>query len=155
MNSPGIVENLIDLWNILNSFSLCMEEKDKIVWKDGVDLSFTVKGCYEFLSSSFIPFGSVNIFDKEYTYTWKMHVPLKIKTFIWRCFIKRLPTKDSFVYQGILSNTSDISCVFYGVVPEFSYHSLFLCHVAVLFWKEVAVELILCSSKRLIFWIVF
>ncbi|XP_058755346.1 uncharacterized protein LOC131628532 [Vicia villosa] len=137
-NNPGLIDDLFLLHDNLNLVSPKKEGKDKVVWNDSVDHSFWVKGCYDYLSSSFVPFGPANFNDKAFSLIWKMRVPLKIKAFGWRCFIEKIPTKDLLVRRGILSNFNDISCVFCGANTESTYHLFIGCQVVTLVWKEVA-----------------
>src|SRR4051812_40785249 len=106
-DSPSLIDDLIMLHGNLNLVSSNMVGKDKVVWNDSVDLSFSIKGCYDYLSFSFVPFGLANINDKAFSLIWKMKVPLKIKAFGWRCFIEKIPTKDSLVHRGIFTNSND------------------------------------------------
>lgn len=78
-------------------------------------------------------FGSRNWYD-----IWKVQVPVKIKAFVWRCFLNRIPTKYLLAIRGIFPLSSNLDCAFYGVVTESSLHFLLLCVLVDLVWKELA-----------------
>src|SRR4051812_28366845 len=66
-----------------------------------------------------------------------MDVPTKIKSFGWRCFIDRLPTRRALSYRSILpfSNTSGVFCC---LCEEIGGHMLLLCHSVNLVWRKIA-----------------
>lgn len=75
-------------------------------------LVFSVLSCYEVLTSRYVHFSPPNCFDFVLKCLWKVEVPLKCKTFGWRCFNNRIPTKDSLAFRGIISPPLNLACVF-------------------------------------------
>lgn len=78
------------------------------------------------MCGSKVKFGPPNRFDFGFDSLWKVKVPVKIKAFVWRCFLDRIPMKDSLFFRGIIPSSSNLYCVFCGVVLESFLHSLLL-----------------------------
>nr|GLL16747.1 uncharacterized protein LOC109177106 [Ipomoea trifida] len=65
------------------------KQEDKLIWIHEDQGNYSVKSCYKKLQGSFtsqqVPF---------WTKVWRMHLPPKIKAFLWQLFSKSLPTVD-------------------------------------------------------------
>lgn len=107
------------------------------MWEEGSDGSFSVSSNCRILNCRWIPNGLIERYDSAMEKVWKMEVPYKIKVFGWRCFINRLPTRDLLVSRGI-NSISTINCMYCGINPESSLHSLLECCSSVLVWKDIA-----------------
>ena len=77
-----------------------------------------------------------NIFSK----IWRIHVPLKIRIFLWQLIRKRLPTNDNIRRRRGPSNGQ---CALCGG-PEDANHIFFTCSLARFVWSAVR-ELLHCS----------
>lgn len=62
---------------------------------------------------------------------------MKVKAFIWRCFLDRVPTRATLEARGII-NTHVSLCCFYGIFAETINHLFLDCVVASLVWNDMA-----------------
>ncbi|KAI5391406.1 hypothetical protein KIW84_076275 [Lathyrus oleraceus] len=68
---------------------------------------------------------------------WKTHSPFKVRTFVWRCFLNRISTKDQLRRRGLLHSPYDFPCTLCFQVEEDLGHLFFNCRVADVIWKKV------------------
>ncbi|XP_058726906.1 uncharacterized protein LOC131598307 [Vicia villosa] len=129
---------LDNIFLLLAEATLSPSRADSARWKILSDGHYTVASCYHFLCSFYVPFGPANRFDSAFLDIWKLDAPLKVKAFGWRCFINKLPTKDSLLNKGIISNTSNMECVFCADYNESLLHSFLSCRNAGVVWREMA-----------------
>ncbi|XP_058759378.1 uncharacterized protein LOC131632655 [Vicia villosa] len=73
-----------------------------------------------------------------YIAIWKVEAPLKVKAFSWRCFLNKVPTKDSLLSKGILNSSSNLECTFCDEFHESLYHSFLSCRNANIVWREMS-----------------
>ncbi|XP_058784312.1 uncharacterized protein LOC131659088 [Vicia villosa] len=85
-----------------------------------------------------IPLGPENRFDMAFMAIWKVEAHLKVKAFGWRCFLNKVPTKDSLLSKGILNSSSNLECTFYDEFHESLYHSFLSCWNAGIVWREMS-----------------
>lgn len=63
--------------------------------------------------------------------------PFRVRTFIWRCFTNRIPTKDQLVCRYILHSPHGLPCVLCFQADEELSHLFFNCRMAKLIWGKV------------------
>ncbi|XP_058733668.1 uncharacterized protein LOC131605312 [Vicia villosa] len=124
----------------LEEFGGWKEERDSVVWigKTAADKVFSVASCYDFYMRHRIPFGPCNKSDEAFGLLWKTEVPFKIKSFDWRLFHNRLPTKDLLLCRGMSIPLDSLNCVLCGNCEETIKHFFFSCSVVKKVWVEVA-----------------
>lgn len=130
-----LAEKLL-LDEVLRPVQPCARRTDSIAWKFDKSLIFSVGNCHEIINFKSIPFGPTDRFNLALEKVWKEEVFVKIKAFRWQCFINILPTYDSLVARGMFPSPN-ISCVFCSSRVEYSLHSILLCHITGLVWKDV------------------
>ncbi|XP_058742108.1 uncharacterized protein LOC131614555 [Vicia villosa] len=135
---PGLLAKLLDLRALLESFRGLHDEKDVVSWHLDLDNGYSVSSCYHQYTLLRTPFGPHNRNDEALENVWKMEVPFKIKAFVWRLFVNRLPTKDFLVYRGINFTSSNLNCIFCDRQLENRDHLFFNCDVIKVVWKEIA-----------------
>ncbi|XP_058787437.1 uncharacterized protein LOC131661813 [Vicia villosa] len=135
---PGIALDYSILRNLLESFGGFQEGKDLVEWSLDSEKGFTVSSCYSIYAQKRIPFGPFNRHDEALELIWKVEIPFRIKSFGWRLFVNRLPTKDLLVYRGINLTSTNLKCVFCDLHLEDRDHIFFKCVVINYVWKEIA-----------------
>ncbi|XP_058726062.1 uncharacterized protein LOC131597376 [Vicia villosa] len=111
---------------------------DTACWHQGVEGVFSVSSCYKSLNRQHIPLGPDNRFDLAFIALWKVEAPLKVKAFGWRCFLNKVPMKDSLLSKGILNSTANLECTFCDEFHESLYHSFLSCRNAGIVWREMS-----------------
>ncbi|XP_058777732.1 uncharacterized protein LOC131651991 [Vicia villosa] len=138
VHESGIFLEYTVLRDLLESFRGLQEGKDCVEWSLDAEKGFTVSSCYSRYAQVCIPFGPYNRCDDALELIWKMKVPFRIKSFGWRLFVNRLPTKDQLVYRGINITSSNLKCVFCDMHLEDRDHIFFKCNMIKFVWKEIA-----------------
>lgn len=121
---------------LLRQFQPVWDGLDSIVWIHGSEGCFSVKDFFSIIRSLRFWYGPREQFDLALELVWRLDVPYKVKTFRWRCFINKLPTKDLLANRCILSS-SNTSCIFCSNVGESALHSLLCCHNMDLVWRDM------------------
>ncbi|XP_058775755.1 uncharacterized protein LOC131650031 [Vicia villosa] len=132
LNSFSVLKDSLDSFGGLNN------SKDYAVWLLDLEKGYTVASCYGLYASRRIPYGPPIKGDEAFNLIWKADVPFKIKAFVWRLFLNRLPTKDLLVYRGIAITHSNLNCTFCEAHVEEADHLFSKCFVIKLVWKEIA-----------------
>ncbi|XP_058747131.1 uncharacterized protein LOC131620130 [Vicia villosa] len=114
------------------------DSPDTARWQHGVDGIFAVSSCYNWLNLQHIPPGPDDRFHSAFSAIWKVEAPAKVKAFGWRCFLNKLPTKDSLLRKGILNSSSNLECAFCGDCHESLLHSFLSCRNSVIVWREMS-----------------
>ncbi|XP_058774343.1 uncharacterized protein LOC131648617 [Vicia villosa] len=136
--AAALENDLNSIAQMLTEAGLTGSHADFAVWKLQTNGVYTVASCYHFLCSHFVPFGPANRYDSAFIDIWKIDVPLKVKAFGWRCFINKVPTKDSLLFKGIIAYTSNLDCVFCADCNESLLYSFLSCRNAGIVWREMA-----------------
>ena len=107
--------------------------EDSLVWPHTTDGSYSVKSAYQLLSAetrSALP-SSSNTEDCKpfWNRVWKLHVPKKVKHFLWRASRESLPTELNLFSQHILHDKLCSLCEEHpeDTIPEDTIHCLWLC----------------------------
>lgn len=69
--------------------------------------------------------------SKALSILWILPAPFSIKTFGWRSFFNRLPSKDKLLSRGVISSSNDLLCVLCNSYDENMDHLFFRGKVAV------------------------
>jgi len=86
---------------------LCSSCDDIIVWASSSKGSFESKNAYPLANGT-----SNNNPSLSRKSIWKLDTLPKIQSFLWKCFLHRIPTKDIIEIRGF---TGDVKCqIFYG-----------------------------------------
>lgn len=120
-------DDTVALIQLMAAAPLLSSQPDAASWQQGEDGIFSVSSCYTTLSRNYIPFGPENRFDLLFLAIWKVEVPTKVKAFKWRCFLNKVPTKDSLLKRGLINSTSNLKCVFCNDFDETLHHSFLFC----------------------------
>ena len=107
--------------------------EDSLIWPHTTDRSYSVKNAYQLLSAetrSALP-SSSNTEDCKpfWNRVWKLHVPNKVKHFLWRASRESLPTELNLFSQHILHDKLCSLCEEHpeDTIPEDTIHCLWLC----------------------------
>lgn len=101
------------------------ESEDSRVWKHTKDGIFTVKSCYDALSTK-------NLADFPYRAVWNSKVPTKISFFIWLVHHNSILTQDVLMGRGRpMANR----CIMCKLEAETTNHLLLHCPVATKIWN--------------------
>jgi zinc-binding in reverse transcriptase len=98
---------------------------DTIIWRWNSSGLFTTQSAYQLLVFR-------GVIDHNYTVWWSVHVPLKIKLFMWLTHHKKILTKDVLSKRGWLGATQCRLCA----AEEIINHLFFQCSFVqdVWFW---------------------
>ncbi|OVA00061.1 Reverse transcriptase zinc-binding domain [Macleaya cordata] len=72
----------------LDQVTLNREADDELVWKPGIDGSFSVSSFYEILS------GVSKIERPVFKIIWKAPIPYRVNFFVWEASLHRIHTQD-------------------------------------------------------------
>lgn len=144
----GLAEKLQCLREQLCDWQPVLGSSDSAFWMPESDGIFSIISCHKLISSQRIPHGPSDRFDSVLGSVWRMEVPIKIKSFGWKCFVNILPSKEQLSYRGIIF-ISNHSCVFSCCNCETTLHSLLVCHVVDLVWKDMRLGSV-CMTIKLV-----
>lgn len=125
----GLIQNLFCLWEAEMIMKIHVSEvstEDVLVWPLSSDGNYSVKSTYRLLATERIngfPSLSSGGCSLLWKHLWKIHVPQRIKHFIWRVANDCLPTKQNFVRRKI---PVDESCSLCDDYQETIMHVLWL-----------------------------
>lgn len=106
---------------------------DKRIWVFSKHGSYPVKSGYRFYMDRFSSLSQHQV-DGDWFALWKLHVPPKVKVFLWRCCCDTLPTIMRLQSKGILC---PIVCVYYENDLENTCHCFFTCPFSQRCWQEL------------------
>ena len=106
--------------------------QDQVLWKHAKNGVYQIKFAYELLLKEWEG-TSHNAQDqgRVWNILWKVQVPLKINTFVWKLLKDSLPTMLALKIRGI---TTDSSCPICNAEEESSTHLFLLCPFARAIW---------------------
>lgn len=73
----------------------------------------------------------------SWQFIWKLRIPNKIKTFLWKVHLNILPTGSFLHNRGILPE-AQVTCKLCSKFPETSHHLFFQCANVVRLWDSIA-----------------
>ncbi|XP_074363628.1 uncharacterized protein LOC141704240 [Apium graveolens] len=99
---------------------------DRIAWKHTVDGCYTVKSGYHFWYGRHSDRGT-EVESNGWKRLWKLHVPHKMKYFLWRLCKNNIPVKNSLIKEGV---PTLIICPLCNVDIEHARHIFLECEYA-------------------------
>ncbi|GLT45911.1 hypothetical protein SLA2020_197070 [Shorea laevis] len=101
---------------------------DSFIWHFDKYGQFTVKSAYllayQHTHASNLMATHSPISPVEWKHLWKLKLPPKIKIFLWRAILNRLPTLDNLFTKGVVNNTLCHNC---QLLDESIMHALLYC----------------------------
>lgn len=67
---------------------------DKVLWISNQKVGYLVKSGTSIIEKGMVDFVVDSNVQKAYSNLWLTNSPFRVLTFIWRCFINRISTKD-------------------------------------------------------------
>jgi hypothetical protein len=121
-------ETVTECATLLSDIVLQVDVIDKWRWVPDPINGYTVRGTYQYLTSSDSPMEQ-GMSDM----VWLKQVPLKVSVFMWRLLRNRLPTKDNLIRISVLQPT-DNACVGGCGCPKLATRVLFRCNIFGSLW---------------------
>lgn len=76
-----------------------LDSQDVLVWKESKDRKFSVKTAYQVAiwlkSWGMVEHSMAQVYGNTWSKIWKLKVPPKVRTFLWRACSNCLPTRDN------------------------------------------------------------
>lgn len=112
-----------------------LSSPDKLVWKEDRTHSFSVRTAYQVALRLKIPHqaehSSVQVQGSTWRRIWKLNVPPKVRTFIWRACSNCLPTRENLHRRRVRVESI---CEICHQQPETNSHLLWECPFAQNVW---------------------
>ncbi|XP_019162216.1 PREDICTED: uncharacterized protein LOC109158777 [Ipomoea nil] len=121
--------------------------KDTWYWHNDANGCYTVKDAYRRLMGEFNH--TLGEFDRWIT-LWKLKVPPKWKTFLWRAVCDILPTTANLIIKRVDVNPT---CMLCGLTNENVMHSLVLCDYSRAVWNSSGLPIMNISSTSFPNWL--
>ncbi|GLT35678.1 hypothetical protein SLA2020_101090 [Shorea laevis] len=116
---------------------------DNLVWHYNKFGKFTVKSAhflaYKYINGFDIMEGNNSVSSAEWKHLWKLKLPPKVKVFLWRAMLNRLPTLDNLLAKGVVNNALCQTC---QLADESLMHILLYCPHVEPIWFGSALGLI-------------
>lgn len=106
----------------------CLTGKDSLVWSAS-HKEYSVSKATSILASQNS--------EVSWQFIWKLRLPFKIKTFLWKIQLNVLPTGSFLLNRGILP-VAQVVCKLCGKFPETSHHLFFMCEKIISLWEFLA-----------------
>ncbi|KAK1429467.1 hypothetical protein QVD17_11676 [Tagetes erecta] len=116
------------LFSLLQGFRVS-ETGDKWTWEADDEEAYTIKSLKKTLELNRIP-------ADPNPMKWANGVPLKVKGFIWKARLDRIPTKVALTSRGVQVGSEECSFCFGNY--ESSEHLLLHCLFATMVWNKIA-----------------
>lgn len=124
---------LRDLEQIVASCDLQRDRLDAWRWRGNPSGVYSVDSAYQQLLGDTLDQQIHRIF----TTLWKQNIPLKVRFFLWRLFLNRLPTLDNLKKKNVRVSSNSWLCPLCNQVEETTTHVFFSCRVAESVWKTI------------------
>ena len=112
-----------------------LSSPDKLIWKENRTHSFSVRTAYQVALRLKNPHqaehSSVQVHGSTWRRIWKLNVPPKVSTFIWRACSNCLPTRENLHRRWIRVEST---CEICHQQPETNSHLLWECPFAQNVW---------------------
>ena len=113
----------------IQAIPLCWTDQDDcLIWPGCKDGNYSVKSGYQLLcesetlgAASSSDSSKQNLFWKR---VWKLHIPNKIKVFLWRVCSNALPTMENLKRRRVLEDAKCKSCL---AAEENTLHAIWSC----------------------------
>ncbi|KAJ9180922.1 hypothetical protein P3X46_009107 [Hevea brasiliensis] len=126
--TEGAVSKILQIPLSMNTGS------DKLIWHYHNKGHYTVKTGYHMAMRLGEENANVLVLG-DWNKLWRLHVPLKVKNFLWRVCRNILPTKQCLLSKGVVLDPHYDVC---GQVDDI-FHVLVLCRKASLCWQLLKV----------------
>ncbi|XP_022003819.1 uncharacterized protein LOC110901290 [Helianthus annuus] len=127
VSSNAELEELLLLRQSIGSLFLS-NSADRWRWEGNKDGVFNVADFKNLLVQQNGP-------DRNSVMKWIVWVPLKVKVFVWRLEMDRIPTRLALQRRNM--HLSDVSCGLCGAVDESSIHIFTACELSCGFWTAI------------------
>jgi len=114
---------------------------DQRIWKLTTDGSYIVKSAYR-ICLDLIVAATPAQNDSRWNSIWKLQIPPRVRTFLWRLAQQCLPTRSNLLACGI---PCDDTCVTCEQLAESQIHVFFICLKAINCWELLGVDHIICD----------
>src|SRR3954466_6072727 len=87
-------------------------ESDSFVWRANPDNTFSICSISKFFKEHKYfswPSNIINLLQVM----WDLRIPPKLKVFVWRFFVERIPSKDLLMKKGVVT-LDNMDCVICG-----------------------------------------
>uniref|UniRef100_A0A7N2LQW7 Reverse transcriptase zinc-binding domain-containing protein n=1 Tax=Quercus lobata TaxID=97700 RepID=A0A7N2LQW7_QUELO len=130
--------------------------EDTLVWIKNKEKTFTVKTAYRVAlrlkSGALAEYSSAQEHGITWRKIWKLNVPPKVRTFLWRACSNCLPTRDSLNHRKI---QVEATCELCRQEPETVAHSLWKCPFTRNVWALGSGRVHKCSNEVVDFFLFF
>ena len=132
-----------------------LNSQDTLIWKENKAHEFSVRTTYQVAlrlkNTSAAEHSSARVHGVTWTKIWKLKVPPKVRTFLWRACPNCLPTRDN------LSRKLQVEaiCEFCRQEPETVTHLLWVCPFARNVWGLFRGRIQKCSNDAEAFFLLF
>ncbi|XP_042972810.1 uncharacterized protein LOC122304618 [Carya illinoinensis] len=111
--------------------------KDKLIWLESKDGSFTVKSAYHFQKELFEQLKGLSsrglLRQRDWTGLWNLQIPNATKSFLWRACLEALHTKLNLFRKKIVDSPI---CPICWLAEETTTHALWNCSSAMDVWSQ-------------------
>ncbi|KAF1880984.1 hypothetical protein Lal_00023014 [Lupinus albus] len=108
---------------------------DSWEWRHERFKQYSVKLAYTILSATT---KDPNFHSYPYRMLWKAKAPMKVKSFAWRLFHNKIPTKEAFPKRGVtFSNGGGMTCLMCNGPSESIIHLFSSCSTTYSVWQLV------------------
>ena len=133
-----------------------LDSQDTLVWTENKAKTFSVKTAYRVAlrlkSVALAEHSSVRAHGVTWGKIWKLNVPPKVRTFLWRARSNCLPTRDNLCRRKVqVKATCELCCQ----EPETVAHILWKCLFARNVWALVRGRVQKCSNDMVGFFLLF
>ena len=132
--------NFQDAMAILSTLFRDRNLVDSPVWKYSVDGSYTVKSAYSQCMSLAAEI-SPNLVGpyRNWSSLWKLPVPHKVCSFLWRVAHRCLPTRTCLIQKGVKCEETCVNC---DALAETHIHIFFVCSTTIKCWELLQLDTI-------------
>ena len=133
-----------------------LDSHDTLVWTENKAKTFTVKTAYKVAlrlkSGALAEHSSAREHGITWRKIWKLNVPPKVRTFLWRACSNYLPTRDNLSRRKI---QVEATCEFCRQEPEIVAHILWKCLFVRNVWALGSGNVQKCSNEVVDFFLRF
>ncbi|KAL3830578.1 hypothetical protein ACJIZ3_019380 [Penstemon smallii] len=148
----ALIDDDLGIWNRDLIFSCFSEEEaaailsiplgnrvftDSLIWHFDRSGSFTVRSAYRLIrelkaaAREALTGGPSVRQIRNWDWIWKLHVPPKVKHFVWSCCSGSIPVRSQLRHRNV---TEEASCLRCGCEEETTIHCLYSCTYARQIW---------------------
>jgi len=121
------------------------QSEDIRIWKETNDGSYTVKSAYR-ICTDLLHETTPPQNHTQWQLLWRLHVPPRVRAFLWCAAHHCLPTRDNLSKRGVPCSETCVSC---DLLAESHMHLFFVCHKAIACWNHIGICSTLILSKKI------